>query len=117
MAPESPLSGWRRAGTGGARRGGGRRAARPRPVARLPGGPGESPRRLRGAEDRGDEGVLDRPLARLLLRLPLREVPVRAGVRRVLQLRVRGTVRRVEVGAPAGDPGPQRLAGGGGGGR
>ena len=50
---------------------------------------------LRRAEDRREERVLDRPLPRPLLRLPLRELPVRAGQRPVLELQLR---------APTGGP-------------
>ncbi|GMA84874.1 hypothetical protein GCM10025868_01240 [Angustibacter aerolatus] len=53
--------------------------------------------------------MLDRPLARLLLGLPVRELPVRAVLARVDEALAREgrAVGRVEVAPPAGDAGPR----------
>src|SRR5688572_11973802 len=73
--------------------------------------PGDAFGRARGAEDRGKELVLDRPLARPLLRLAFGELPVRA-----VQLGVehfsgdRWPVLRIEVDAPPGNTSAQLLA-------
>jgi hypothetical protein len=80
-------------------------------VRQPPQGAGQAVQRLRRAEDRREERVLDRPLARRVLGLALREVPGGAGpVLAQRQLGCGGAVRRVEVDAPAGDAGAQLLA-------
>jgi hypothetical protein len=82
------------------------------PVGQFADHPGQAARRAGSAEDRGEERVLDRPLPRPLLGLALREVP-HGAVRMWIEhlLRYGGPVIGIEVGAPAGDPCPQLLAG------
>src|SRR3954447_45698 len=72
----------------------------------------EAVRWARRTEDRGDELVLDRPLARPLLLLPVGEVPDGAVRMRIEPfLRYGGAVGRVEVRSPAGDPRAQFVDG------
>src|SRR5829696_7141203 len=80
-------------------------------VRALPYDAGEPLRRAGGAEDGWKELVLDRPFTGPLLRLALREVPVRAAEVGVEALpRDRWADSRVKVGAPARDALPKLFA-------
>src|SRR3954470_15341848 len=59
---------------------------------------------LRGPEHGREEPMLDGPLTRPLLGLPLREVPMGAGVEE-FKLGYRGPILLVQVGAPTGNSG------------
>ncbi len=82
-------------------------------LAVLVGGPPEhsrqAARRSRGAEDRREELVLVRPLARPLLRLALREVPVRTRLEVATLPGHRRAVGRVEIDAPPRDAGAKLV--------